>query len=207
MATIAQLYTRIALDVERDDMSSGGALEQAKIDAVADAIETYADDLFWFNRKSGTTNTVANTETAALPSGMRIPHIVAYLGENLQKVPIEQIEHRTETGIPSKWAENEGAIQLWPIPDAVYTLSVSGVADLGVPASSNEWTTEAYKLILNEAKLTLCAGPLRDPEGASLARAMRDEALARLHRETRRRAMTMLTTDLASGAAFNINTG
>lgn len=207
MATIAQLYTRIALDVERDDMSSGGALEQAKIDAVADAIETYADDLFWFNRKSGTTSTVANTETAALPSGMRIPHIVAYLGENLQKVPIDQIEHRTETGIPSKWAENEGAIQLWPVPDAVYTLSVSGVAELGVPASSNEWTTEAYKLILNEAKLTLCAGPLRDPEGASLARAMRDEALARLRRETRRRAMTNLTTDLASGAAFNINTG
>lgn len=207
MATITQLYTRIILDVERDDMGSGGALEQAKIDAVADAIETYADELFWFNRKSGTTSTVADTETAALPSGMRIPHVVAYLGENLQKVPIEQIEHRTETGIPSKWAENEGAIQLWPIPDAVYTLSVSGVADLGVPATSNEWTTEAYKLILNEAKLALFAGPLRDPEGVNLARAMRDDALAKLRRETRRRAMTNLTTDLASGAAFNINTG
>ena len=40
-----QLYARIILDLNRDDMGSGGELEQAKIDAVADAIELHAGEL------------------------------------------------------------------------------------------------------------------------------------------------------------------
>lgn len=207
MATIAQLYTRIILDTNRDDMGSGGELEQAKIDAVADAIATYASELFWFNRKTGTASTVASTATVALPSGMRIPLVVSYNQSPLRQVGLEDIEHLTSTGTPTAWAENEGVIQLSPIPDAVYSLKVTGIAELGVPASTNEWTTEAYKLILNEAKLTLYAGPLRDPEGAKLAMVMRDDALSALRRETRRRGRMGLVADLPGSAAFNINTG
>lgn len=214
MATLTQLYTRIILDTNRDDMGSGGELEQAKIDAVADSVEFYADELFWFNRKSGTILTVASTATSALPSGMRIPQIVTYLSQPLQKVELEVIEAAYYAaspvlGIPTQWAEDGGLIHFYPTPDAVYSMPVYGIADLGVPASSasNAWTVEAYELTLNHAKVLLCRGPLRDPDGLALAKDGRDEALTKLRRETRRRGKAPATTDLPVPTGFNILTG
>lgn len=212
MASLAQLYTRLILDLNRDDMGAGGESEQAKIDAVADAIENYADELFWFNRKSGTLATAATVATSALPSGMRIPQIVTYLGSELLKVELGDIEAvyngtTPVTGIPSRWAEDAGTVHWWPTPDAVYSLPVYGIADLGVPASTNAWSTEAYNLILNEAKVLLCAGPLRDADGFALATNAVSRALAKLRRETRRRGSVRAMTDLPIQQRYNINTG
>jgi hypothetical protein len=212
MATLTQLYARIILDTNRDDMGSGGELEQAKIDAVADAIESYADELFWFNRKSGTLTTAANIATAALPAGMRIAKVVTCLGSPLLRVSLEDIQAAYNattpaTGIPSRWAEDEGTIHFWPTPDAAYLLPVYGLADLGVPVTSNEWTVEGYRLILGAAKKILCRGPLRDPEGLALAKDEIEEALTKLRRETRRRGEVAASTDLPSWGGFDINTG
>jgi hypothetical protein len=210
VATLAQLYTRIILDTNRDDMGSGGDLEQAKIDAVADAIEKHADEEFWFNRASGSGTTTAADATMTMPTGIRVPNVVAYLGCELQQVPLDAIEHRTETGAPSKWAENEGAIQIWPIPDATYTVYVYGLATAEAPASgsSNIWTVEAYRLILSTAKRYLYGGALRDPEGAQLAAIDEMEALTKLRRETRRRGRANLVTDIPPPRhSFNIFTG
>lgn len=209
MATLAQMYTRLILDLDRGDMGSGGALEQAKVDAVVDAINLWKQEPFWFNRASGSDATTASVATMALPSGVYVPSAVAYEGRALQRVPLGQIEHKTETGLPSRWAENEEAIQLWPIPDAAYTLFVYGTADIDAPASgsSNIWTVEAYALILAEAKIILCRGPLRDPEGLALAKDERADALAALRRESRRRSTSPLKTDLPMRESFNILTG
>ena len=76
MATLTQLQTRIILDTARDDLSAGGELAQALADAIADAIETYADEPFWFNRASGNITTSVNVVTAALPEGMRTASLV-----------------------------------------------------------------------------------------------------------------------------------
>lgn len=209
MATLAQLYTRLILDTNRDDMGSGGELEQAKIDAVTAAINNYKAEQFWFNRASGTGATTATDATLALPTGVYVPKVVSYNGQKLTRVPLDSIEHKAETGLPTQWAENEETIQLWPIPDAAYTLGVFGTADIDAPASdaANIWTTEAYDLILNEAKVILCRGPLRDPEGLALAKDGREEALTMLRRETRQRGGSGLTTDIPSViGAYNINT-
>jgi hypothetical protein len=205
MATLAQLYTRIILDTNRDDMAASGELEQAKIDAVAAAIDKHEAEEFWFNRASGSVSTVAATGTVTIPAAVRVVKKITYSGSELEKVDLESIQGRTETGQPTKWADDDGSIRLWPIPDAVYALSVFGTAALGVPGSSNEWTTYGYELILNEAKVILCRGPLRDPEGLSLAKDGREEALAALRRETRRRAGTVLKTELGSSGSYNIN--
>lgn len=211
MATLTQLYTRIILDTNRDDMGASGELEQAKIDAVIDAINHYKSEQFWFNRASGSGATTAADATLTLPTGVYVPKVVSYNGQELLRVPLDQIECRTETGPPSKWAENEEQIQLWPIPDAAYTVFVFGTADIDAPASgalSNIWTTEAYDLILNEAKVILCRGPLRDPEGMALAKDGRAEALAMLRRESRSRGTSGLVADIPSAiGAYNINTG
>src|SRR4051794_32616497 len=111
MSTLTQLYTRIILDLARDDMDPGDELEQAKIDAVADAIELHADESFWFNRASGTVSTVAGTATVALPAGMRIAQLVTRLGAPLRKVPLAAIEGVVNAaapaaGPPARWAED-----------------------------------------------------------------------------------------------------
>jgi hypothetical protein len=212
MATLTQLYARIVLDLNRDDMGSGGELEQAKIDAVADAIEMHAGELFWFNHASGTASTVAGTATVALPAGMRIAQVVTWLGKALRKVPLEKIERAENSaapvaGPPGLWAEDGGAIHLWPMPDAAYPLTVNGIADLGVPADENGWTQEGYRLILAEAKKILCRGPLRDGDGLALAADAAREALAQMRRETGRRGGAPLAADLPAPARFDINAG
>lgn len=202
MATLTQLYTRIILDTNRDDMGSGGELEQAKIDAVVDAINHYKAEQFWFNRASGTSNTTAADATLTMPTGVYVPKTVSYLGCALRRVQLDEIEHRTETGVPQVWAENEEQIQLWPIPDGTYAIYVYGTADIDAPSSggsSNIWTTEAYDLILNAAKISLYRGPLRDPEGLALAKDGLNEALGALQRETRQRARSGLLSDLPRG--------
>lgn len=214
MATLAQLYTRLILDLSRDDMGAGAELEQAKIDAVADAITKYANQPFWFNRASGAVSTVAGTATSALPAGMRIPQIVTYLGIPLRKVEVEDIDAvynstTIVTSQPTWWAEDGGLIHFYPTPNAVYSMVVYGIADLGVPASgaSNAWTVEAIDLILNEAKVTLCRGPLRDAEGLSFAKDGVADALTYLRKETRRRGGVDASTDIPVRQRFNINTG
>jgi hypothetical protein len=212
MATLTQLYERIILDTNRDDMGSGGELEQAKIDAVADAIETHAGEPFWFNRAAGAAATVAGIASVALPAGMRIASVVTWRGKPLRKVPLDKIQKAENSaapvsGPPCLWAEDGSAIHLWPMPDAAYALTVSGIADLGVPASSNAWTQEGYRLILAEAKKILFRGPLRDPEGMQLAADAAREALSALRRETGRRGGASPATYLPTNAAFDIRAG
>lgn len=208
MATLAELKTRIILETNRDDMGVGGDLETALANAISRSIEHYAGELFWFNRKSGTTPTVAATATAALPTGMRVPLTVSYDQVPLLKVDLGDIQHLTATGRPSHWAENEGAIQLYPVPDAVYTLSVQGIADLGVPVTSNEWTTEAEDLIAARTRFLLFRDIFRDREGVQFAAQAEGEALSRLRSETRRRAVTPLRGDVPQApSSFNITRG
>ena len=209
MATLAQLKTRIILETDRDDMGSGGEAEQTLIDAYTDAIDYYSSEQFWFNRANGSGNTAASTATIAMPTGVRFPRAVTYLGEPLTMVDLIEVQARTETGIPSKWAENEGAIQLWPIPGGVYAIGVYGLASTGVPAAagdSNIWTTEAYKLIVARSKVTIFR-IFKEYDALGQAAAEELEAMSALRKETRRRGMTNLVTDLATGTSFNINLG
>lgn len=210
MATLTELKARIAAEMDRGDIGSGGESEDRLDEALASAIESHSDEQFWFNRANGSGNTTASTATISLPSDVRVPSVVAYSGQALQQVPLSSIEHLTDTGIPSKWAENEDAIQLWPIPDGVYSISVYGLADTGVPdegSSSNIWTTEAADLIVATTKKRLWRSVYRDVEGALLAQGEEEEALTRLRRESRRRGRANLTTDLPVPSTFNIVTG
>lgn len=206
MTAIADFKAAVILKLDRDDMGSGGALEQALTDAITAAIEFHADELFWFNRTSGTKATVASTATIALPTGMRAARAISYDQTPLTKVNLEDIEYLTETGTPEKWAENDGAIQLSPVPAAVYTLTLYGIADLGFPASTNEWIVEGKALIDARTRLILYRDYLRDVEGAALAAGAEQDALTKLRRETRRRGVTGLVSDLPVPTGYNVLT-
>lgn len=199
MATLLQLKTRIITELNRDDMGSGGALENSLILAITQAIEWWSDRQFWFNRASGTVNTVAATSTVAIPAGIRSAEEIAYLGNLLNKFVLPETEYRVETGIPSAWSANEDLIQIWPTPNAIYTLTVFGLANTGIPASdaaSNIWTTEAYDLIAATSRKLLYRDYLRDVTGATLAQVAETEALSRLQRESRKRDRAPLYSDI-----------
>jgi hypothetical protein len=209
---LSQLYARLILDTNRDDMGPGGELEQAKIDAVADAIEMHAGTPFWFNLISGSVETVPGTALVPLPAGMRSATAVVWLGAPLRKLPLGKIQAAENSaspvsGPPCRWAEDGGAIHLWPMPDAAYPLAVHGIADLGVPAEANAWTVEGCRLILAEAKKILCRGPLRDPDGLALAADEAREAFAALRRETGRRGGAPASADLPAPAGFDVGAG
>ncbi len=214
MATLLELKTRIRLETNKDDIAPGGEAVEALNLAIARAIEYYSDEAFWFNRDSGTVSTTSGIATVTVPYAVRVCEMVSCNGVPLQKVPLSQIEHRSDSGRPSHWAENGGIVRLWPIPDGSYSLSVYGIAQIDAPASDGDetaWTNEAYDLIAGRAKLILCRALWGNIEGAQLAASEEGEALARLRQETRRRGRTALR---ASGdepwtarSSFNINRG
>ena len=210
MATLDQLKTRIILEVDRDDLGPGAEAAQALIDACGEAIDHFSSELFWFNRASASANTVVGSAALAMPDGIRFAHGVAHSGEALQKVPLEEIQHRTETGVPSCWAQSGGAIQLWPIPGAAYAIIVHGLASTGIPASggeSNIWTSEACHLIVARSKVTLFR-MFKEYDAMQAAQAEEAEALSRLRSETRRRGVSPLRCEVAvSNPTFNIIRG
>ena len=77
MATLADLKTRVADELTRDDMGSGGEAESALSRAIDSACELYADELRWDNHTSGVIAT-SGTHTEALPAGMRYATQISY---------------------------------------------------------------------------------------------------------------------------------
>lgn len=211
MATLADLKARVILETDRDDMGSGEESEDALTNAIARAVEFYSSHDFWFNRDNATVSTVAGTGYVVGPYAVRLIETVAYQGEALQKVAARDIEYLTDAGRPSRWAENGGLIQLWPIPDAVYSLSIYGTGQFDAPEDDDDesvWTNEAYDLIAARVRFLLCRDTFRDVDGAELAQQAETEELDRLRKESRRRGTVPLRSDLpVSRATFNIYKG
>lgn len=208
MANYGELKTRIRLETNRDDIAAGGEAETALTTAIARAIEFYSDESFWFTRDTGSVVTTSTSATVVCPYAVRVPKVVSYSGEELSKVPLDTIQHRTETGTPSQWAEEGDLIRLHPIPDGAYSLSVFGSSRLDAPendADETVWTNEAEDLIAARAKFTLYRDIWRDVEATQLAAQAEGEALSRLRRETRRRSVTPLRSEVAR-TTYNINT-
>jgi hypothetical protein len=204
MSTLAQLKTAIILKTNRDDMGTSAALEQALADAIDRAINRYAGERFWFNYLGVASNTSAADATMTIHATLRTVDEVSYDGKLLKKRRLDEIQHLTDSGRPRVWAEADGAIHLWPIPDGTYSLTQYGLAELGTPASasSNAWTTDALDLIDASARKYLFLGYLRDPEGATMAAAEEAEALSNLRRESRRKARTRLRHDVPLSRAY-----
>lgn len=204
MATVADLKTRIADELTRDDMGSGGEAEGALLRAIDSAIEFYADELRWDNNSSGDTTTSGGSNTASLPTGMRYATQVSYLEEPLIHDELDNLEPLTETGIPSRWAMDGDSLYLWPQPDASYSLSVQGVA---VSDSVTFATQALYDLVAARVKIILCRFPLRDEAGEAAATRDEADALTRVRRESKQRRIRPLRTDdLVNVRIYNINT-
>ena len=202
MATLGELKTRIYEECNsRTYLEPGvGDLSGSLTRAIERAIEFYADEKFWFNAYQETEPTIT------LPA--------EYV--KLREVSLSTLYEARLSGAgessPRLWAEYDDDIKFYPTPDAVYTLQLVGIADIGVPATdgaSNDWTTYGQDLIAARARFVLYRDQFRDIEGASVAQAAADEALRRLRRDTAKRLKHPLSTDVPVTArrSFDINSG
>lgn len=218
MATLGELKAQIRRETNKDDIGAGGESEGALDQAIADAIEFWSDEPLWFNTAgaivSAAVSTVGAVGFVATPAAIRVAGKVVYNGGALRKVTLDQIEGATDTGAPATWAANGDTLQLWPIPDAVYPLTVFGTAQIDAPtldAQETVWTNEARSLIAARARFLLYRDTWRDVEATQLAAQAEGEALTRLRRETRRRTITPLRSTgdepWSAPSTFNIAQG
>lgn len=210
MATYAELKTRIVTEMVRSDLETTLATQLAT--HIARACEYFADERFWFNAAIATVNTTAGVQSVNVPASMRRVDrvsIPAY-DTNLAEVILTALDDEDTQAIPSEYAYYNNQLYFTPIPDAVYSLRLVGLAQIDAPVNDNDqnvWTTEAQDLIVARAKMTLYRDQFRDPEGAQMALGATQEALDRLKRETARRLETPLRPVGWGTSGFNWKTG
>lgn len=203
MATFLTQKMRIATEMTRVDLASGGDLETLLEQHYQDACEHYANEKFWFNSIRTTVNTVAGTQTVTIPTTVQTIERLTYPANNreLIETTLEELDDRTDGGSPEFYAYYNDSIYLYPKPDAVYTLNIYGIAKIAPPdtgADDNIWTNEAAPLIRAHTKMTLYRSKFRDAEGTQMALAEVKDALDALKTETARRLTTRLRMPMDS---------
>jgi len=190
MTTQAAMIAEIESDTERSDT----AAIRSKIAA---AIRKYQKVRFWFNESRDVTfNTVADQSDYGFTADIgtefyTIDGLFVTQGTNtyaLDKCDYRSLEilldANTTSSLPISFAYIDSKARLYPYPDAVYSARMTGHVKIDVPTSDgdvdNEWFTEAYDLIMADAKAELYAHRWEDPTQASIMRAARDEYLSDL---------------------------
>lgn len=207
MATLADLKDRIIAETVRDDLSDD--LAGQLLIHIQRACEYYSDERFWFNALIGSVSTVASTQTVDVPATFRRVDrvtIPAY-DKELIEVTLNDLGIYPHETVPNGYAYYNDQLRLYPTPDAVYSLELTGLAQIDAPAldaDTSVWTNEAQDLIVARTKMTLYRGQFRDPEGTQLAIAETQEAFAKLKRETAKRLETKLRPRV-SARRYNIN--
>jgi hypothetical protein len=218
MTTLADLKTRIATEMVRSDLEAGGDLAAQLLIHIQRACEFYSHERFWFNQIVTTAPTVAGTQTVDLPAAMRIIDKITIPASytTLCKATLPELDPgmTAQSGIPTKYTAYTSSgtdyIRLYPVPDAVYTLQITGVQYVAPPSADADdtiWTNEAQDLIVARTRMTLYRDQFRDPDGTQLAIASVQEALQALRRETGKRGETPLMPRDYSHERFNINYG
>lgn len=200
MADLAALRTRIIDETNRDDLED--ELASALDRVIADSIELYAAERWYWDEDRTTSACTIDNEYIARPTGTRIvdrPFLliggVRYRMLKRSMAEIEGLYTTPLTGQPTDFCEFGDTLRLWPTPNAAYTIIWLTIADeVGLdyddPASENAWTNQGAPLISSRARMFLFGDYFRDDLG--YARAERAEKLwyDRLKAETNRRIGT-----------------
>ena len=198
MVSYGEMQSTIA-----DEMANDGAITTQHIkNAILRSIRDYEGDDWWFNQKVGTFNTVANQEYYSSSDLSDIPNIVridsAMITYNGVKLPLQDAEYlsvdqeqnSTRVALPQVYTRYKNQLRLFPIPDAVYTVTLSYVykfTELSADADTNSWLTDGEELIRQAAKKRIALDILQADDLAARFAAMEQNALASLMSENRMR--------------------
>lgn len=209
MTTLGVMKTRIADEIVRDDLASQTAL------AITSAIQELEGERFAWNEKryllytvAGqefydlTSTTMTNIDGSALGTGETLLEIdsiiLTYNNAPYTLTPrthpwMDRWGGTTLRGMPVDYGMFGDQIRFYPIPDRVYTLTLSGLARLGAlsaDSDTNGWMTYGEAVTRHTAKGLLYRDVVRDAEGAQLAAAAAAAATAAAKRKLAAKAMT-----------------
>lgn len=195
MPNLTTLKNRLALDFKRTNLTAQIA------NAIGDAVTHYQGQRFAFNQLRASFYTTAGREFYACTGTPLPPADIAEVdsitidvnGRQMQLKPMsfdlgERINTTTNSqSQPQAWSWYAQQIRLYPVPDAVYTMTIAYLQKLPVPASdgaSNAWTTEAEALIRYFAQKTIYRDTLLRPDLGAAAEIAEQAAYRRLKRES-----------------------
>lgn len=207
-----------------DEIDDGGIRAQVQR-AIQSAIRHYSTYRLFLNERSFTFDTVSSQESYDIDDAADIDTFLdvqdSYLtsgGIRYQVNPIDYpslsaAQNGTTAGRPTNWAFFARSFWLYPLPDAAYTVTISGhcrLATLVDDTDTNAWMTDGEELIRQRAKRILAMDVTKELTDAQAAEALEMMALDALERETKlRRGRRLLRVDPALVAArpFDINVG
>lgn len=190
MTTRGDLKTEILDDMERSSAADGVRV----LAAISSAIKHYQPKRLFFNESRDVTfATTQGTWVYAFGSDIATEFykidMAAREGSD-GNWPLDLADYRAIEvmnggsalqGVPSDWAYIDRQIVLSPIPDAAYTIRLTGHIKYPEPQADGEtgnaWFTEAYELIRCRAKAYLYAHVYPDAQMATVMRAAEMEAL------------------------------
>ncbi len=186
MSGYTDMQTRIADEIARTDLTSQIQL------AILSAVKHYAKERWYFTETNTTFVTVAGTQTYALPTDFKAMDRVrltyptnTYWDLNYQ--PFEYIGRITSistlTGPPQDYAIFSQQLWIYPIPDAVYTITEYYEQELTSLATTpdNAWMVDGEELIRSRAKADIYENVIRDvPDDVAACRTREGEAYLQL---------------------------
>jgi hypothetical protein len=202
MSTFLQMQSQIADDLDRTDLTT-----QIK-KAINRSIEYYEKERFWFNEKVSTFSTVANQKNYSSSDG--IPTDIAEI--DYVEITISGKEHKLKrrtydyvkerigfdmTGEPTDYCYYQENFYLYPIPNAVRTITVSyqqKYSELSGDTDTNDFTTEAEDLIESRARWWLYLKTIKDSDQAQIAKSEEIDALLSLRAKTEKLLSTGFIT-------------
>lgn len=199
MTTYLTMRTRI-----KDEYVNESLTDAQINNAIQSAIAHYQRERFYFiEDRAQTFTTVASQEFYTSSDNANIPNLSIIdeltITANGVRYPLNErgwdwIDNisTTTTSIsqPTDYCYYGQSIRLYPIPDAVYTIRISGLirlATLSADSDTNAWMTDGEELIRQRAKWDLAANTLTADDLASRARDCELIAYAALKAETNRR--------------------
>ena len=197
MSTYGTMIARIADEVAEPKLV-------ARIpNAILAAIRFYESQRFWFLEGESTASTVSGQENIAMPTDFLEPDVltITYTPANirftLKRRPWSWMRHHQvdpdTTSRPRDWSYYADQIWLYPIPDQVYTLTISYLKRLTVLSAltdTNDWMTHAEELIRVRAKYDLFLNSARDYTAAAAMKLAVTEALSNLRGKSEQKIST-----------------
>jgi hypothetical protein len=202
-ANLGDMKNRIASDLERTltdvtHVTLGRTWDKEIEDAIFDSIKLYRSRPFWFlqepNTLTITSSTTSGSEYVNDYTGLiRLDSLrITISGQrySMREISFNEMESRfdgvTTQNQPYEYSRYGGRIRIYPVPDAAYTLTWSGIFEdstLTGNEISNGWMTHGELLIRASAKLLLLRDYIKSYEDVPAAQQALENAEKALYRE------------------------